>query len=65
MQEQQGKILIIDDNSEFLLALRILLSPHFRSVVTETSPDRIPHHLKNDRYDVVILDMNFRSSVFW
>jgi DNA-binding NtrC family response regulator len=63
MQEQQGKILIIDDNNEFLVALKILLSPHFGTVVTEISPDRIPHHLRNDRFDVVILDMNFRAGV--
>ena len=63
MIEHPGKILIIDDNNEFLVALKILLSPHFELVVTEISPDRIPHHLKNARFDMVILDMNFRAGV--
>lgn len=63
MQEQQGKILIVDDNNEFLLALKILLSPHFGTIITEIIPDRIPYHLKNHRFDVVILDMNFRAGV--
>jgi DNA-binding NtrC family response regulator len=63
MKEKNGKILIIDDNSEFLIALKILLSPHFKTVVTETVPDRIPLHFKNNKFDVVLLDMNFKAGI--
>ena len=63
MKDQRGKILIIDDNSEFLIALKILLSPHLQSVVTESIPDRIPVHFKNNKFDVVLLDMNFKAGI--
>lgn len=63
MKEKNGKILIIDDNSEFLVALKILLSPHFQTVITETIPDRIPVHFKGNKFDVVLLDMNFKAGI--
>jgi DNA-binding NtrC family response regulator len=62
-KDKIGKILIIDDNKEFLVALKILLSPHFDGVVTEAIPDRIPAHLKDEKFDVIILDMNFRAGI--
>jgi len=63
MKKNNGKVLIIDDNSEFLVALKILLSPHFQTVLTEAIPDRIPIHLKNEKFDVILLDMNFRAGI--
>jgi DNA-binding NtrC family response regulator len=63
MKKNQGKVLIIDDNSEFLIALKILLSPHFQTVITETVPDRIPIHFNTDKFDVVLLDMNFKAGI--
>jgi DNA-binding NtrC family response regulator len=62
-KEKTGRILIIDDNTEFLVALKILLSPHFDNVTTEAIPDRVPTHLKNEKFDVIILDMNFRAGI--
>lgn len=62
-KEKTGKILIIDDNTEFLVALKILLSPHFENVTTEAIPDRVPTQLKNEKFDVIILDMNFRAGI--
>jgi hypothetical protein len=32
---KKGKILIIDDNQELLLALKLFLSPHFAEVKTQ------------------------------
>ena len=49
MEDKDGRILIIDDNEEFLFALKMLLSPHFSQIVTESIPDRIPVHLKKKK----------------
>jgi hypothetical protein len=46
MSEKQGDILIVDDNEEFLIALKILLSPYFKTIITESIPDRITSILK-------------------
>ncbi len=55
----QGNILIIDDDSDILLAARMLLKRHFAHVQTTTSPHRIQALFEKDHYDVVLLDMNF------
>ncbi len=60
--KEKGKILIVDDNEELLLALKLMISPHFTYVKTETNPDKIPERLKDD-FDIVLLDMNFNAGV--
>jgi DNA-binding NtrC family response regulator len=62
-KDRTGKILIIDDNTEFLVALKILLSPHFENVTTESIPDRIQAHLNSEKFDVILLDMNFKAGI--
>jgi DNA-binding NtrC family response regulator len=62
-KDRTGKILIIDDNTEFLVALKILLSPHFENVTTEAIPDRIKAHLNSEKFDVILLDMNFKAGI--
>ena len=59
MNRKTGKILIIDDNEDILSAARILLKQHMALVKTEKSPERIPALLKEESYDVILLDMNF------
>ncbi|MFQ5750759.1 MAG: sigma-54-dependent transcriptional regulator [bacterium] len=59
MSTKSGKILVIDDDEDILLAARLLLKNHFRLVHTEKDPVAIPTQLKNENYDVVLLDMNF------
>jgi two-component system, NtrC family, response regulator HydG len=58
-----NKILIIDDNEDILLAGKMLLKQHFSLVTTETDPNQIPILLKNESYDVILLDMNFTKDV--
>lgn len=60
--KEKGKILIVDDNKELLLALKLMLKPHFTHVIAEPNPDKIPEHLK-DNFDIVLLDMNFKAGV--
>ena len=56
---EQGKILIIDDNKDVLFALNLLLEPYFEKIKVAVSPDRIPHFMKTFNPDVILLDMNF------
>lgn len=59
MSKKIGKILIVDDNEDILLAAHLLLKQHFSLVHTEKNPDKIPSLLENESYDVILLDMNF------
>nr|NQU89687.1 sigma-54-dependent Fis family transcriptional regulator [Bacteroidota bacterium] len=59
--QQQGKILIVDDNRDVLNALEILLDDEFEEVKLITNPNRIVSELNSDNYDAVLLDMNFQA----
>jgi DNA-binding NtrC family response regulator len=59
MIKKTGKILIVDDNEDLLLAARLFLKQHFSLVHTEKNPENIPSLMKNENYDVILLDMNF------
>jgi len=58
-----GKILVVDDNKDILVAARLLLKQAGHTVHTESKPDSLPALLKNESYDVVLLDMNFTKDV--
>jgi DNA-binding NtrC family response regulator len=55
--------LIVDDNEDLLKAARIFLKRNFKQVDIEKTPDSIPALLKNENYDVILLDMNFTKDV--
>jgi DNA-binding NtrC family response regulator len=59
MDRKSGKILVVDDNEDILSAARLLLKSHVALVHTEKYPDRVSALLKNETYDVILLDMNF------
>ncbi|VAW28040.1 Two-component transcriptional response regulator, LuxR family [hydrothermal vent metagenome] len=59
MENNLGKILIIDDDEDVLLAAKLLLKKHAQQVIIEKNPKKIPFLLNNDTYDVILLDMNF------
>lgn len=54
-----GKILMIDDDEDVLLAAKMLLKKYNYHVIIEKNPNKIPFLLNNDTYDVILLDMNF------
>ncbi len=60
---KQGTILIADDNRNILTTVKMLLEDRFERVITTTNPENIPTRLREDRPDVVLLDMNFRSGI--
>lgn len=59
MDKKTGKILIIDDDEDILHAARLFLKQYVAHVHIEKNPESIPMLLKNDTYDVILLDMNF------
>ncbi len=63
MNHSLGKVLIVDDDEDVLLAARLLLKKHAALIHTEKNPDTIPMLLKNESYDVILLDMNFTKDV--
>lgn len=56
-------VLAIDDDEEVLIALRLLLRKHAKNVVTERHPDRLPALLAQHKPGLVLLDMNYRSTL--
>ena len=63
MASKKGKILIVDDNAGIRQALKILLPMHFAQVETLPSPVTLVSTLEQFRPDVVLLDMNFNTSI--
>ena len=57
--ENEGNILIVDDDEDILTAGRLLLRRSFGSVVTTRTPEKIPDLLKEQAFDALLLDMNF------
>jgi len=63
MTSKKGKILVVDDDADVLQAARLFLKQHVKSIETEKDPNSIPTLLKNNRYDLILLDMNFTEDV--
>lgn len=59
MDKVDGKILILDDDQGVLYTAKMILKQHFTQVVTEKDPLKLDFLLNQDKYDVIVLDMNF------
>ncbi len=59
MSKMDAKLLIVDDDEDVLLAAKLFLKQHIKVVHTDKDPNNIPMLLKNDNYDMMLLDMNF------
>ncbi|MCB0522114.1 MAG: sigma-54-dependent Fis family transcriptional regulator [Lewinellaceae bacterium] len=58
---KDATILIVDDEEDILLTLRLFLKQHFDRVFTEHNPNLLPRLLRQYEPDVILLDMNFRK----
>jgi two-component system response regulator HydG len=61
MQLLPCDILIVDDDSEVLLAAELVLKGYFQTVVTAADPAQIKTLLSQRAFDVILLDMNFSA----
>jgi two-component system, NtrC family, response regulator HydG len=60
---KNASILVIDDDTDVLTAVRLLLKTETKEVVTEKNPENLRWLLSKQTYDVILLDMNFNSSI--
>lgn len=63
MSLKNASVLIIDDDVDVLTAVRLLLRPEVKEVVTEKNPENLRSILSARSFDVILLDMNFNSSI--
>jgi len=58
----EASLLIVDDNPGVLSAGKLFLKRHFAEVDTTRDPEEIPILLRERRYALIMLDMNFSRS---
>src|ERR1035437_4081321 len=59
----KARLLIVDDNEELLMGLKMFLTPQVGEVTTLKNPNQLPSLLQKNNYDLVLLDMNFTAGV--
>ena len=60
---KNASVLVVDDDPDVLTAVRLLLKTEAKEVVTEKNPENLRWHLSKDSFDMILLDMNFNSSI--
>lgn len=60
---KNASILVIDDDPDVLTAVRLLLKTEVKEVVIEKNPENIRSILSKQNFDLILLDMNFNSSI--
>jgi len=63
MNLKNASILVIDDDPDVLTAVRLLLKTEAGDVVTEKNPETMRSILSKRTFDLILLDMNFNSSI--
>lgn len=58
----EASLLIVDDNPGVLSAGKLFLKRHFAEVDTTRDPEELPTLLREKRYALIMLDMNFSRS---
>ncbi len=61
MEKPEGRILIVDDNVQILDSLQLLLKYEFREITGIRNPNQLPSLLSTQAFDIIMLDMNFKS----
>ncbi|MDZ7605085.1 MAG: response regulator [Cyclobacteriaceae bacterium] len=61
MTKEDANILLIDDDDDILLAAKFLLKKHFTSIITAGGPNTIDSLLRENRFDIALLDMNYTT----
>ena len=63
MQLKNASILIVDDDTDVLTAVRLLLKTVVHEVVAEKNPENIRSLISKKQFDLILLDMNFNSAI--
>lgn len=63
MNLRDAHILIVDDDKDVLTAVRFLLKPEVKTIVTESNPEKLRRLMVEHSFDVLLLDMNFNTSI--
>jgi len=61
MTKTTGSILILDDDEHILLTTRVVLKKHFDIVEVLSVPAKLLKMIRQQKWDVVLLDMNFSA----
>ncbi len=60
---RKSSILVIDDDTDILIAVNLLLKKKVNEVVTEKNPQNILSLVERRKFNIILLDMNFSASV--
>jgi DNA-binding NtrC family response regulator len=63
MASTKARVLVVDDDRDVLFAVKMLLKTEVQEVVTEKNPENLLSVLSKQTFDVVFLDMNFKSNL--
>jgi len=60
---KKGAVLIVDDNINILKSLQLLLKPEYQKIDILSNPEQIPAMFEKTSYDLILLDMNFKTGI--
>jgi len=60
---KNASILVVDDDKDVLTAVSLLLKTEAREVITEHNPENLRRLLTQHHFNLVLLDMNFKSPI--
>ena len=60
---KKATILIVDDDTDVLTAVKLLLKTEAQEVITEKNPENLNWLLQRNQVDLILLDMNFNSAI--
>ncbi len=59
--KKKASVLIIDDDPDVLYTAKAILRKHYERIETLENPERISRTLEKDHYEVILLDMNYKT----
>ncbi len=63
MKKYSGYILIVEDDEHVVLTTRMILKQYFENIDSLSSPKTLETKLRQQDYDVILLDMNFSAGI--
>ncbi|MDQ3291664.1 MAG: response regulator, partial [Bacteroidota bacterium] len=63
MNTKNARVLVVDDETDVLFAVKMLLKTEVKEVVTEKNPENLLSLLSKQAFDVIFLDMNYKSAL--